>query len=151
MSKKCYICKKSFKEEDITKVLNHNICKNCYPTYIRSEEYLKAKFIDDVWRLYPNEKPNFYQLQHQAEELHELYGFTYGGMSYALEYWLKFNVWNTEYMLHQLFPKAYYEARKYWEQQSKLKQSAESHKELDREVEVVKANTKSLKPPLALD
>lgn len=126
--KKCYVCKKMYDESNITKVLRHNICVNCYPAFIKSDEYLKDKFLDNIWSLYPNEKPNYYQLVNQVEEFVERYDFKYSGMIYALEFYLKTNRWNTEYLLGQFLPKYYYEAKKHWEQQNRLKKSAANPK-----------------------
>lgn len=147
--KKCYVCGKIFKESELNKVVTHWICNNCVEDYKKTLEYHREKFIDDVWQLY-DEKPTFLQLEAQIKDFVINHGFTYQGLDYALHWYLKTHEWNQEYLLYQAFPKAYYDAQKYYLQQKQHKQLLKQHKQYDK-AEVVKATNKSMKPPLPLE
>lgn len=145
--RKCYHCKQMFDEKDGIQVLKHFICKECYNDYTKTDGYCKEKFLDIVWQTYV-EKPNFYQLVAQYDNLVKEYNFTPQGLLYALQYYMKRREWNTDYLLHQAFPSLYYEARDYYIKENKIKQKLggiDLHKPIE-----IKGNIKSYKPPLEL-
>lgn len=147
--KKCYWCKKNIEESKMSKVLTHYICKDCYDEFMKSEQFYKERFIDFVWKLYEVEKPNYHQLESQYDELVNRYSFKPKGMYFALQYWLRLNEWNAEYLLFQVFPQAYYDAEKYFRKQQKISKSIQTTK-ISTDVEVVRSKQMPKNPPLKM-
>lgn len=121
---KCRNCKKNIgADESILLLDNYYVCsEECKKAYTKTEEYYKIKFLDYIWNIC-GKQGNFVHLKKQAEWYHDKYDYKYHGMLYAAEYWTKVeeNVWQSQWGIGQIFPRAYNEAKEFCEAQRKIK------------------------------
>lgn len=146
----CHVCGSEKKEEELIKVLDYYVCADCLEKYLKSDEYFFEKIIYNIWDLYPDEPPNIFTIKAQLRTLRSQYGFTYKGILYALKYWLQFHEWNPDYLLYQAFPKAYYEANRYYKKRKKLEKSVKET-DIEQVPEQVRGDNRKYKQPLKLD
>lgn len=121
---KCRNCKKNIKTDSaILLFTNYYVCsEECKKQYTKTEEYYKVKFLDYIWDIC-GKKGNFTQFKKQAEWYHDKYNYKYHGMLYAAKYWTEIeeNVWQGQWGIGQIFPRAYEDSKNFYYTKEKLK------------------------------
>lgn len=140
----CKGCGKQLKPEEKHIHSSKSYCEKCYEKIIRdSEEYKQLiKFICENYNI---EIPTGLMLK-QIKEYKNDYSYTYGGIIYTL--WYVKEILNKEFIVTygvSLVKYYYNEAKEYYEQQEKVKQSMEIYNKAEIKTKIVKIN-KNNKP-----
>lgn len=118
----CKKCEKKITKDEKYTHSNKTYCKECYDK-IKSEQEQRELFIRTVCNYMNIESPTGIMLK-QLKEYKLEFNYSYSGMNYTLWYFVNIlgKVPQTKYGL-AFIKYHYHDARKYYEQQSKIKES----------------------------
>lgn len=150
--KKCYICGKKKNEYELTKVVNHYICTDCYDEYLKTDEAQIEILIDYIWNLYPKEKQGtnlYYQIKSQVETYHSERGFTYQGMLMTMKYCIEIldNEWDSTYGIGQILNNGYDITKQYYITQQRVKKELKGV-DMDMKIKTIRRKNNGITAPL---